>query len=148
MYQHELLLLSHLRHNKHVNIPYYLLGCLKNMVPYCQKANEPTLSLTHHRLCQLLINRGFEQQDRPINNPPINPPPPAAILEELQQQNPSDVPEIPPTLPSEPTISLTSPTITELSLPIAESSTPAFHVLSDDSEPEESRRPRTRAGAL
>jgi hypothetical protein len=61
VYQHELLLLSHLRHNRHVNIPYYLLGCLRNMVPYCRKAKDPTLSLTHHRLVQLLINRGFER---------------------------------------------------------------------------------------
>jgi hypothetical protein len=73
VYQHDFLLLSHLRHNRRVNIPYYLLGCLKNMAHYCRKAKDPTLSLTHHRLVQLLIQRGFSQQNPPLNNPPINP---------------------------------------------------------------------------
>jgi hypothetical protein len=54
VYQHDFLLLSHLRHNRWVNIPYYLLGCLKNMAHYCRKAKDPTLSLTHHSLVQLL----------------------------------------------------------------------------------------------
>jgi hypothetical protein len=84
VYQHELLLLSHLRHNRRVNIPYYLLGCLKNMVPYCQKEKYPTLSLTHHRLVQLLIQRGFAQQNPPVNNPPINPQPAVEIPQEQQ----------------------------------------------------------------
>jgi hypothetical protein len=73
VYQHDFLLLSHLRHNQWVNIPYYLLGCLKNMAHYCRKAKYPTLSLTHHRLVQLLIQRGFSQQNPPLNNLPINP---------------------------------------------------------------------------
>jgi hypothetical protein len=82
VYQHELLMLSHLRHNRRVNIPYYLLGCLKNMVPYCRKAKDPTLSLTHHRLIQLLIQRGFAQQNPPVNNPPMNPQPAVEIPQE------------------------------------------------------------------
>jgi hypothetical protein len=69
VYQHDFLLLSHLRHNRRVNIPYFLLGCLKNMAHYCRRAKDPTQSLTHHRLVQLLINMGFEQQ----NHPPMNP---------------------------------------------------------------------------
>jgi hypothetical protein len=73
VYQHDFVLLSHLRHNRRVNIPYYLLGCLKNMAHYYRKAKDPTLSLTHHRLVQLLIQRGFSQQNLPLNNPPINP---------------------------------------------------------------------------
>jgi hypothetical protein len=148
VYQHELLLLSHLRHNRRVNIPYYLLGCLKNMVPYCQKAKDPTLSLTHHRLVQLLINRGFEQQNHPVNNPPINPQPAAEIPQEQQQQNPPDAPEVLPTLPTEPTTPVSPPTITESSPIIAESSTPALHILSDDSEPEKSARPTTSGRPL
>jgi hypothetical protein len=144
VYQHELLLLSHLRHNRHVNIPYYLLGCLRNMVPYCQKAKEPTLSLTHHRLCQLLINRGFEQQ----NHPPLNPQPAIEFPQDRQQPNPPDVPELPRTLTSEPTSPARPPTITESSPIIAESSTPAFHILSDDSEPEKSAYPTTRRRPL
>jgi hypothetical protein len=144
VYQHELLLLSHLRHNRHVNIPYYLLGCLRNMVPYCRKAKEPTLSLTHHRLCQLLINRGFEQQNHPL----INPAPAAEIPQEQQQQNPPDVPELPHTLTTEPTSPARPPTITESSPTIAESSTSALLILSDDSEPEKSAYPTTRGRPL
>jgi hypothetical protein len=145
VYQHELLLLSHLRHNRHVNIPYYLLGCLRNMVPYCQKAKEPILSLTHHRLCQLLINRGFQQQNHPL----INPAPAAEIPhEQPQQQQTPDIPELPHTLPTEPTSPVRPPTITESPPIIAESSTPVFHIPSDDSEPEKSAYPNTRGRPL
>jgi hypothetical protein len=144
VYQHELLLLSHLRHNRHVNIPYYLLGCLRNMVPYCRKAKEPILSLTHHRLCQLLINRGFQQQNQPL----INPAPAAEIPHEQQQQQPPDVPELPHTMPTEPTSPVRPPTITESPPILAESSTPTFHILSDDSEPEKSAYPTTRGRPL
>jgi hypothetical protein len=93
VYQHEFLLLSHLRHNRRVNIPYYLLGCLKNMAHYCGKAKDPTLSLTHHRLIQLLIHRGFSQQNRPLNDPPINPEPAAEVPEIPEEQQPQNPPE-------------------------------------------------------
>jgi hypothetical protein len=145
VYQHELLLLSHLRHNRHVNIPYYLLGCLRNMVPYCRKAKEPTLSLTHHRLCQLLINRGFEQQNHPL----INPAPAAENPQEQQQQNPPNAPELPHTLTTKPTSPARPLTLTESSSPaIAESSTSALLILSDDSEPEKSAYLTTRGKPL
>jgi hypothetical protein len=132
VYQHDFLLLSHLRHNRRVNIPYFLLGCLKNMAHYCRRAKDPTQSLTHHRLVQLLINRGFEQQ----NHPPINPAPAAEVPEipdEQQQQNPPDSPEIPHSPPTRPT---SPPTILESSHTAPESSTSALHILIDDSEPE------------
>jgi hypothetical protein len=118
------------------------------MVPYCRKAKDPTLSLTHHRLVQLLINRGFEQQNCPVNNPPLNPQPAAEIPHEQQQQNPPDAPEVPHTLPTEPTSPVSPPTITESSPTIAEYSTPALHILSDDSEPEKSAYPTTRGRPL
>jgi hypothetical protein len=136
VYQHDFLLLSHLRHNRRVNIPYFLLGCLKNMAHYCRREKDPTQSLTHHRLVQLLINRGFEQQNRPLNNPPINPAPAAEvpeIPEEQQQQNPPVSPEIPHSPPTRPT---SPPTIPESSHTAPESSTSALHILIDDSEPE------------
>jgi hypothetical protein len=136
VYQHELLLLSHLRHNRRVNIPYYLLGCLKNMVPYCRKAKDPTLSLTHHRLVQLLIQRGFAQQNPPVNNPPVNPQPAAEIPQEQQQQNLPDTPEVPHILPAEPNSPVISPTPPNPTHTLPESSTSALHILSDDSEPE------------
>jgi hypothetical protein len=56
-----------------VNIPYYLLGCLRNMSHYYKKAKNPALSLTHHCLAQLLIQNGFSQQNPLLNNPPIDP---------------------------------------------------------------------------
>jgi hypothetical protein len=132
VYQHDFLLLSHLRHNRRVNIPYFLLGCLKNMAHYCRRAKDPTQSLTHHRLVQLLINRGFEQQ----NHPPPNLAPAAevpAILDEQQQQNPPislEKPHSPPTQPSSP------PTMPKSSHTAPESSTSALHIIIDDSEPE------------
>jgi hypothetical protein len=147
VYQHDFLLLSHLRHNRRVNIPYFLLGCLKNMAHYCRREKDPTQSLTHHCLVQLLINRGFEQQ----NHPPLNLAPAVevpAILDEQQQQNPPislETPHSPPTQPTSP------PTIPESSHTAPESSTSAFHIIIDDSEPEnipcpiiEEKSPRKR----
>ena len=69
VYQHDFVLMNHLRHGRLVNIPYYLLGYIKNMSYYCRRVKFPSLSLTHHRLCQLLIQRGFAQQNPPLNNP-------------------------------------------------------------------------------
>jgi len=86
VYQHDFVLLSHLQHNRLVNIPYYFLGCLKNMLHYYKKDKDPTLSLTHHRLVQLLIQKGFSQQNLPLNNPPIDPQEAAEIPENLQEQ--------------------------------------------------------------
>jgi hypothetical protein len=106
------------------------------MTHYCRRAKDPTRSLTHHCLVQLLINRGFEQQNHPLNNPPINPAPAAEfpeIPEERQQQNPPVSPEIPHSLPARPT---SPPTILESSHTAPESSTSTLHILIDDSEPE------------
>jgi hypothetical protein len=129
VYQHDFLLLSHLRHNKRVNIPYFLLGCLKNMAHYCRRAKDPAQCLTHHRLVQLLINRGFEQHHPPLNLAPAAEVP--AILDEQQQQNPPiplETPHSPPTQPTSP------PTMPESSHTAPESSTSALHIIIDDSE--------------
>ena len=66
-------------------MPYYLLGCLKNMSRYTVNAKHPLHSLKHHCLAQLLINRSLAE-----NNPPpfINPqseqqiPPPVSPQQE------------------------------------------------------------------
>jgi hypothetical protein len=103
-------MLSHLRHARLVNIPYYLLGCLKNMSHYCKKSKNPTLSLTHHRLAQLLIQKGFAQQNPPINNPPIDPQEAVEIPENLQEQQPQNPPdplEVPNSPPTAQSIQLT-----------------------------------------
>jgi hypothetical protein len=74
VYNHDFVLLNHLRNGRLINIPYYLLGCIKNMSYYCKRAKSPMSSLTHHRLCQLLIQRGFAQQNPPLQAPPEIPP--------------------------------------------------------------------------
>jgi hypothetical protein len=106
------------------------------MVPYCRKAKDPTLSLTHHRLVQLLIQRGFAQQNPPVNNPPMNPQPAAETPQEQQQRNLPDAPEVPRIPPAEPNSLVISPTPPNSPHTLPESSTPALHILSDDSEPE------------
>ena len=73
VYQHDFVLLNHLQHGRLLNIPYYLLGCLKNMSHYCRQVKFPLLSLTHHHLVQLLIQKKISQQNPPLNYPPINP---------------------------------------------------------------------------
>jgi hypothetical protein len=114
VYQYDFVLLSHLRHARLVNIPYYLLGCLRNMSHYCRQAKNPILSLTHHCLVQLLIQKGFSQQNPLLNNPPINP---QEALEhpknphEEQPQNLPDPPEIPINLPTYPIDPINPPTI-------------------------------------
>jgi hypothetical protein len=68
VYQYNFFMFSHLRHARLVNIPCYLLGCLKNMLHYWKKDKNLSLSLTHHRLAQILIHKGFSQQNPPLNN--------------------------------------------------------------------------------
>jgi hypothetical protein len=106
------------------------------MAHYCRKEKDPTQSLTHHHLVQLLINKGFEQQNLLLNNPPINPQPATEISREQQQQNPSEAPEVPHIPPTEPTSPIISPTPPNPPHTLPDSSTPALHILSDDSEPE------------
>jgi len=85
IYQHDFILLNHLRHGHLINMPYYLLGCLKNMSCYTVNAKHQLLSLKHHRLVQLLINRGFA-----LNHPPLLINPPQQI-----EENPQQAEEIP-----------------------------------------------------
>jgi hypothetical protein len=146
VYQYDFVLLSHLRHARLVNIPYYLLGCLKNMSHYCKKAKNPALSLTHHRLAQLLIQKGFSQQNPLLNNPPIDPQEAVEYPENLQEQqpqNPPDPPEVPNSPPTDPINPINLPTIPSPSHILPESSTPTVHILSDDSEPDNSPCPIT-----
>jgi hypothetical protein len=114
------------------------------MAHYYRKAKDPTLSLTHHCLIQLLIQRGFSQQNPPLNNPPINPQRAAEIPENLQEkqpQKPPDSPEVPNNPPTEPISPINPPTIPSPPHTLPESSTPTLHILSDDSEPDNSPCP-------
>jgi hypothetical protein len=127
-----------------VNIPYYLLGCLKNMSHYCKKDKDPALSLTHHCLVQLLIQMGFAQQNPPLNNPPIEPQEAVEIPENLQEQQPQnspDPPEVPNNPPTDPINLIEPPTIPSPPHILPESSTRALHILSDDFEPDNSPCP-------
>jgi hypothetical protein len=129
-----------------VNIPYYLLGCLKNMSHYCKKDKHLALSLTHHRLAQLLIQKGFSQQNPLVNNPPIDPQEAVEYLENLQEQqpqNPPDPPKVPNSLPTDPINPINLPTIPSRSHILPESSTHTVHILSDDSELDNSPYPIT-----
>jgi len=85
IYQHDFVLLNHLTNGQLINMHYYLLGCLKNMSRYTINAKHPLLSLKHHHLAQLLINRGFA-----LNHPP-------PLINPLQQreENPQEDEEIP-----------------------------------------------------
>jgi hypothetical protein len=144
VYQYDFVLLSHLRHARLVNIPYYLLGCLRNMSHYCKQAKNPALSLTHHRLVQLLIQKGFSQQNLPLNNPPINPQEAVEHPEnphEEQPQNLPDPPEIPINPPTDPIDSINPPTIPSPPHNLPESSTPTVYILSDDSEADKPDNP-------
>jgi len=144
VYQSDFVLLSHLRHARLVNIPYYLLGCLKNMSHYCKKAKDPALSLPHHRLVQLLIQKGFAQQNPPLNNPSIDPQEVVEIPKNLQEQhpqNPPNPPELPNSPPTDPINPINPPTIPSPPHTLPESSTLVLHILSDDSEPDNSPSP-------
>ena len=87
------------------------------MSHYCKKDKDPTFSLTHHRLVQLLIQKGFTQKNPPLKNPPIDPQEVVEYPENLQEQqpqNPPDSPEIPHSPPTWPIIPINPPTIPSL----------------------------------
>ena len=126
--------MNHLRHGRLVNIPYYLLGCIKNMSYYCKWVKFPLLSLTHHRLCQLLIHRGFAQQNPPLNNPPLIP---QETPESSYERQLEDIPD-PPLIPSSELVD-PSPNSSHL----VESPHPTVHISSDDSQAETPHSPPT-----
>jgi hypothetical protein len=104
------------------------------MSHYCKQAKNLILSLTHHRLVQLLIQKGFSQQKPFLNNPPINP------QEDVEHpENPHEEKPLPDPLkiPINPPIDRIDPipsTIPSSPHNLLESSTPTVHILSDDSE--------------
>jgi hypothetical protein len=116
------------------------------MTHYCKNSKNPALSLTHHCLSQLLIQKGFSQENPLLNNPPIDPQ--EAIehpenLQEQQPQNPPDPPEVSNSPPTDPINPINLPTIPIPPHILPESSTPTVHILKDDSEPDNSPYPIT-----
>jgi hypothetical protein len=100
------------------------------MSHYCKQTKNPILSLTHHCLVQLLIQKGFSQQNPLLNNPPINP---QEVVEHPHEEKPQNLPdplEIPINPPTDP---INPPTIPSPPHNLPESSTPTVHILSDDS---------------
>jgi len=123
-------------------------------------AKYPLLSLTHHRLVQLLIRRGFARQNPPLlNNPPPEPHEdveiPQAVAENPQEtaevpraaaKNPQESAEISQTAAETPQLNAEDPqppvTVSPIepsiaSTPphnLAESSTPTVHIPNDDSD--------------
>jgi hypothetical protein len=113
------------------------------MSHYCKKAKNLSLSLTHHRLSQLLIKKGFSQQNALLKNPPIDPQEAVEHPKNLQEQQPQNPPD-PPLVPnSPPTDPINLPTIPSPPHILPESSTPTLYILSDDSEPDNSLCPIT-----
>jgi hypothetical protein len=106
------------------------------MSHYCKQDKNIILSLTHHRLVQLLIQKGFTQQNPLLKNPPINP---QEAVEhpknphEEQPQNLLDPSEIPINSPTDPIDPIPS-TIPSSCHNLPESSTPTVHILSNDSK--------------
>jgi hypothetical protein len=62
-------------------------------------------------------------------------------FQEQQLQNPPDPPEVPNSPPTAPISPINSPTIPNPPHTLPESSAPALHILSDDSEPDNSPCP-------
>jgi hypothetical protein len=79
VYFSDFVLLSHLRHQKLINIPYYLLHCLHNMAHFVKKSKHPMNCLSNHRLIGLLIHRGMGIPNDPLPEVPVPTPVPAII---------------------------------------------------------------------
>lgn len=90
IYKHDFVLLNHLRHVQLINMPYYLLGYLKNMSLYTVNAKHLLHSLKHYRLAQLLINRGLAENNP---SPIINPQPEQQIPPPVNPQQEEEMPQ-------------------------------------------------------
>jgi hypothetical protein len=66
VYFSDFILLSHLRHQKLINIPYFLLHSLHNMAHFVKKSKSPKNCVSNHRLIGLLIRRGMGISNNPL----------------------------------------------------------------------------------
>ena len=55
-----------MRHQKLINIPYYLLQSLHNMAHFVKKSKSPKNCVSNHRLIGLLIRRGMGISNNPL----------------------------------------------------------------------------------
>jgi hypothetical protein len=81
------ILLFHPRHQKLINMPYYLLKALHNMAHYARTSRVPVTCLTHHGLINLLIKwvEGLPNELQPEDRVELGNPP-RGILEENDEQ--------------------------------------------------------------
>jgi len=66
VYFSDFILLSHLRHQKLINIPYFLLQSLHNMARFVKKSKSPKNCISNHKLIGLLIRRGMGIPNNPL----------------------------------------------------------------------------------
>jgi hypothetical protein len=81
------ILLSHLRHQKIINIPYYLLHSLHNMAHFVKKSKNPKNCISNHRLIGLLIRRGMGIPSDPLPGEEEQPNPEPVVMAEPEQLN-------------------------------------------------------------
>jgi hypothetical protein len=67
VYFSDFILLSHLRHQKLINIPYFLLHSLHNMARFVKKFKNPKNCVSNHRLVGLLIRKGMGISNNPLS---------------------------------------------------------------------------------
>jgi hypothetical protein len=82
------MLLSHLRHQKLIYIPYFLLHSLHNMAYFVKKSKNPKNCLSNHRLIGLLICKGMSIPNDPLLEVEEKPIHVLAVMADLEQPNP------------------------------------------------------------
>jgi hypothetical protein len=98
VYFSNFILLSHLGHQKLINIPYYLLHSLHNMAHFVKRSKHPKNFLSNHRLIGLLIHRGMGIPNDPLPEVEEHPNSMPVVMAELEQLNPIPAVVIEPTI--------------------------------------------------
>ena len=71
VYFSDFIILSHLRHHKLINMPYYILQSLHNMAQFVKWSKYPMNFLSNHRLIGLLIHIGMGLPQDPLLEVPV-----------------------------------------------------------------------------
>jgi hypothetical protein len=79
VYFSDFIILSHLRHQKLINMSYYILQSLHNMAQFVKRSKNPMNCISNHRIIGLLIHRGMELPHDPLPEVYVPPIVPAAI---------------------------------------------------------------------
>jgi hypothetical protein len=89
VYFSDFILLSHLRHQKLINIPYFLLHSLHNMAHFVKKSKNPKNCLSNHRLIGLLIRKGMGIPNDPLPEVEEQPNPVPIVMDEPRTAKPN-----------------------------------------------------------